>query len=216
MLRNLNQDALEKNFGAVRVHGYANIMPHSSSIDAAYKTLLLNNLSSKHSVGANCEINNGFCFDSLKYFLTEKDEDIDNEGINVVDCEHINLELADTTYLINNTDKNNIEKCAAIGYCNGWMALKAKNKIYKNCQNCHTAMETKYTECFHGFIKGKVYDNKYLMYYPSRMLFEFVAQVERLTYTILGKLATKNNISKCIKLIISINIETNFITCMYV
>ncbi|KAF0747773.1 Uncharacterized protein FWK35_00023061, partial [Aphis craccivora] len=51
--RQLNQDPLENFFGAVRSLGCSN--PTCGSFISAYKTLLLNNLLSSQSPGANCE-----------------------------------------------------------------------------------------------------------------------------------------------------------------
>lgn len=51
--RNLNQDPLENLFGAVRSLGCTN--PTCASFIQSYKTLMLNNLVSPHSPGANCE-----------------------------------------------------------------------------------------------------------------------------------------------------------------
>ncbi|CAI6342779.1 unnamed protein product [Macrosiphum euphorbiae] len=51
--RNLNQDPLEDFFGAVRSLGCTN--PTCASFIQSYKTLMLNNLVSPHSPGANYE-----------------------------------------------------------------------------------------------------------------------------------------------------------------
>lgn len=51
--RHLNQDSLENFFGAIRSIGSIN--PNCHSFVSAYKTLVLNNLISPHSPGANCE-----------------------------------------------------------------------------------------------------------------------------------------------------------------
>jgi len=51
--RHLNKDPIEKIFGGVRSLGCEN--PSCNSFILAYKTLLLNNLISSQSPGANCE-----------------------------------------------------------------------------------------------------------------------------------------------------------------
>lgn len=188
-------------------------MPTCSSFEASYKTLLLNNLTTKHSVGANCEADNDFCLDSLKYFLLNEDVQISTEGINVVDYEHMYIELVGTKSVINKKDKGNIEKCAAIGYCSGWLARQSKSKVYKKCQTCLKSMETDYTENFHGFIKIKEYDSQRWLCYPTRCLFDFVAQVENITFSILKSSPLKNKIAEYIKLVVTINMEVNFVTC---
>lgn len=53
LTRHMNQDPIENFFGAVRSLGCDN--PTSHLFISAYKTLLLNNLISSQSPGANCE-----------------------------------------------------------------------------------------------------------------------------------------------------------------
>ncbi|CAG9128668.1 unnamed protein product [Plutella xylostella] len=80
LLRNLNQDPLENFFGAIRSHGQSNTMPNAFAFEAAYKLLLINNLSSAHSVGANCESDGVQCLQSLKYLI----EKLNNKNT----CQH--------------------------------------------------------------------------------------------------------------------------------
>lgn len=62
---------------------------------------LLKKLTSKHSVGVNCEADNYFRLDSLTYFLLDEDVQISNEGISVdVDYEHMYIKRVDTTSVI--------------------------------------------------------------------------------------------------------------------
>lgn len=62
--RNINQDPLENFFGMIRSHNRRNTNPTCSNFESSFKTLLINNLTSKHSVGNNCEedINKKFYF----------------------------------------------------------------------------------------------------------------------------------------------------------
>lgn len=117
LLRNINQDALENFFGSIRAHGCSNIMPNSSAFESAFKTLLINNISSPHSVGANCEKDSGYCLQSLKkYLLMPKVRDT-----NLIECEdeientHISMELLNTNELLQSSNPEHIQKCAAIG-----------------------------------------------------------------------------------------------------
>ncbi|KAG7298322.1 hypothetical protein JYU34_017922 [Plutella xylostella] len=59
--RHFNQDPLENFFGSIRSHGYRNNNPTCAGFEAAYASLLINNLSSSYSPGSNCED------DSFKY-----------------------------------------------------------------------------------------------------------------------------------------------------
>lgn len=53
--RLFNQDPLENFFGALRQRGMRNVNPTSSAFRTFYKSLLVNNLVGKHSLGSNCE-----------------------------------------------------------------------------------------------------------------------------------------------------------------
>ncbi|MBV2145392.1 MAG: hypothetical protein KTM48_01440, partial [Wolbachia endosymbiont of Pissodes strobi] len=54
MPRTFNQDPLENFFGKMRQRGHRNINPTATEFIAFYKSLLVNGLTSKHSVGGNC------------------------------------------------------------------------------------------------------------------------------------------------------------------
>ncbi|KAJ8911121.1 hypothetical protein NQ315_003296 [Exocentrus adspersus] len=53
--RFLNQDPLENFFGQIRQRGHPFVNPTCSAFGLFYKSLLVNNLVSKHSLGSNCE-----------------------------------------------------------------------------------------------------------------------------------------------------------------
>lgn len=68
--RNFNQNPLENFFGMIRSHGRRNINPSCSQFCGSYKTLLINNLSSKRSIGFNCENkNDGDLLFTFKQFV---------------------------------------------------------------------------------------------------------------------------------------------------
>lgn len=68
--RNINQDPLENFFGMIRSHNRRNLNPTCSNFESSFKTLLINNLTGKHSIGNNCEedTNKKILF-SLQYFV---------------------------------------------------------------------------------------------------------------------------------------------------
>lgn len=69
-LRNLNQDPLENFFGCIRSHGIRNVNPTCASFVASFKTLVVNNFFSSHSVGSNCEEDESDgALDLLKQFV---------------------------------------------------------------------------------------------------------------------------------------------------
>lgn len=73
--RNCNQDPLENFFGLIRSHNRRNVNPTCSNFESSFKTLLINNLTGKHSVGNNCEKDtNGEVLFSLQNFVEDSIE----------------------------------------------------------------------------------------------------------------------------------------------
>ncbi|XP_025414534.1 uncharacterized protein LOC112686472 [Sipha flava] len=73
LLQNFNQDPIENFFGSIRSHGVRNIKPTPAMFISSFKALLINNFTSNHSVGSNCE--NDDCdgaLDNLKNFLIDE------------------------------------------------------------------------------------------------------------------------------------------------
>ncbi|KAI4455603.1 madf domain transcription factor [Holotrichia oblita] len=52
-LRNVNQDPVENFFGKLRLSGARNVNPTTVQFKNHYKSLIINNLTSKHSINAN-------------------------------------------------------------------------------------------------------------------------------------------------------------------
>lgn len=78
MPRVFNQDPIENLFGQIRAQGIRNINPCVRMFECHFKTLLLNNLASSHSVSANCEGENSKnLINSIKEFVTQEQPAID-------------------------------------------------------------------------------------------------------------------------------------------
>lgn len=71
MARTFNQDPLENFFGKIRQRGQRNVNPTPSDFINYYKSLIVNHLTSSHSVGANCEEDNSEMFLTLQRFVTQ-------------------------------------------------------------------------------------------------------------------------------------------------
>lgn len=82
---------------------------------------------SPNSVGANCEIDNTFCLQNLKYFLTQKVIRPLPKNIEI-NFDHLNIELPNIEHLIKSQAPEDLEKCAAAAYCCGWLI----SLIYKS------------------------------------------------------------------------------------
>lgn len=88
--RNINQDPLENFFGMIRSHNRRNINPTCSNFESSFKTLLINNLTGKHSIGNNCEedTNKKILF-SLQYFVENSIDTLNSSSTNITEEETV-------------------------------------------------------------------------------------------------------------------------------
>ncbi|CAH2094612.1 unnamed protein product [Euphydryas editha] len=68
LTRHFNQDPIENFFGNIRSYGARNTAPDAVAFEGAYKSLLLNNFNSPHSLQANCEKDDNQCLETLHFF----------------------------------------------------------------------------------------------------------------------------------------------------
>ncbi|CAH0731378.1 unnamed protein product, partial [Brenthis ino] len=91
--RHFNQDPLENFFGSGRSHGYRNNSPTCAGFEAAFASLLVNNLSTSYSPGSNCEEDSCHIFKSIsKLFFsksTKSDEPIEVNFRHIYDNDFI-------------------------------------------------------------------------------------------------------------------------------
>ena len=169
-LQNFNQDPLEKFFGSIRSLNFRNVNPNSTQFTSNYKTLLINNLSSVQSVGANCmDDSNVILLNNLKNFILTKSQ-------------HPNMQNDETIFEIGPSSplKNitfpiqlQIEKGVS-GYIAGFLTKKLK-KIVKNCDNCKTDLFTEPDENIHNFTMAREYTtNNSLMYANTQFINNFI------------------------------------------
>ncbi|CAB3253325.1 unnamed protein product [Arctia plantaginis] len=121
-MRHFNQDPLENFFGSIRSHGYRNITPSCAGFEAAFSSLLINNLSANHSPGSNCEQDSCTVFQSINNIFFEKSED-NNFLIEIDD----DLLLNDNILIDIEIKKRNAKTFAQLQYVAGW--CKDVNKI---------------------------------------------------------------------------------------
>lgn len=67
--RNLNQDPIENFFACIRSSAGRNINPTCAAFSASFKTLVLNNFTTPHSPGSNCQEDDGEALNTLKKFI---------------------------------------------------------------------------------------------------------------------------------------------------
>ncbi|KYN21780.1 hypothetical protein ALC57_05838 [Trachymyrmex cornetzi] len=99
--RYINQDNLENYFGRIRSQGCRNIVPSSWQFIGAYKSLLIYNFTSPHSLSANCENDEGDMLLNLAYMLDKHGNNLDSD---ILDKDNINIE----NNYNDNTDINQI------------------------------------------------------------------------------------------------------------
>lgn len=213
LLRHFNQDPLENLFGAIRAHGHSNITPTAAGFQATYKTLLINNFTSAHSVGANCEKDKNICLQNLQYFFEiEGPAEPPPNGPAMIE-EHLNIYI-DVDSLLKSNSPQDIQKCAAAGYCSGWLVRNAKKKVYQNCVTCTSQLESEEKQSFHNFIKISEYSNKNWLCYPSKNVFDIFVHIEVIVIEIMKSMSHEENNIEYVKLIISAVVDFSFIKCI--
>lgn len=212
LLRHFNQDPLENFFGAVRSLGQRNNNPNASSFQSAYKTLLINNITSAQSVCMNCQKDDFHCLQNLRYFFEFGNLNKTDENI-MLDEDDLFMDEINTDRLITSKDPVDVERCAAIAYCSGWLVKVAKTTITKKCLTCKYNLESQSICQFHEFIKISEYSDKGWLAYPTREIFDCFCQVENITTLVISRTPQRPNIASYIKLIVSTNLDFNFLTC---
>ncbi|CAK1597574.1 unnamed protein product [Parnassius mnemosyne] len=132
LTRNFNQDPLENFFCCIRSNGVRNTNPTCAQFINAYKTLLVNNLSSPHSVNANCEADDNKCLQSLSYLLKSTTDSVPQE-------ENINFNidlLIEKWNKACDEDQHNIIHNESKRYVAGYIIKRCQTKIFKSCKVC--------------------------------------------------------------------------------
>nr|XP_049704773.1 uncharacterized protein LOC126056285 [Helicoverpa armigera] len=215
LLRNFNQDPLENFFGAIRAHGQRNVMPNLVSFEASYKALLINNMVSPKSVGANCESDDSHCLHSLKDMITQNIPKPLPKPIEI-DFNHLNIELKSLDLILSSENPSEIEKCAAVAYCCGWVINLIYKKISKNCMECKKALEQDSEETYLTYLKFitlKKNTSRCILHYPSKCLLECMMNTEIITVEILKTNCESKEIVNYIELVTTTLVSLDFIKC---
>lgn len=147
--RHLNQDPWENFFGAVRSVGC--IKPTYGLFVIAYKTLLLNNLVSAHSPGANCE--EDFAEGSL---ATYKNLFFLNQEIRSSPNISVDLPIQNMTYLSETTEK--LQQFTHT-YISGFIIKKLNKSVLNGCSNCLKKMCSDQISSDHKLIVAREYNS---------------------------------------------------------
>jgi len=116
LLRNFNQDPIENFFGSIRSHGERNIKPTCANFITSFKALVINNFTSNHSFGSNCD----GALDNLKEFIFNH---IPINDTNLLDDEFNSITLKTPVQEFRPHHKLNSNSRA---YVTGWVIKKIK------------------------------------------------------------------------------------------
>ncbi|KAJ8917056.1 hypothetical protein NQ315_012975 [Exocentrus adspersus] len=134
--RHINQDSpLENFFGMIRSHGVRNVNPTCISFMASFKTSLINNFTSLHSPGANCESDENSALNSLELFLQQGTEESER-NIAEPDLDDDLLEHCNTFKF---SEESNDFIINTHSYIAGYVA-KTLLKNIGNCQMCRNQL----------------------------------------------------------------------------
>lgn len=204
-LTHFNQDPLENFFGCIRSHGTQNTKPSCAAFEAAFASLLINNLNSSYSPGSNCEEDSCSVFKRFNTLILNNTDIIDEERTEVNYC-HL-----DTDIIIDlDIKKDNCRVNAALNYVSGYVLRKA-SKIFKNCKICKADL---YTPSEIYCLKMREYNkSKRWLTYPSNNLVECFSAVQDVAINIIRSGTNINNLKKHILTVLCIMINSNFVKC---
>lgn len=163
---------------------------HVLALKQPLLALLINNISSIHSKGSNCEVDTCSVFKSLKKIFFRKDN-IPNYTVEVyfedINCDNIIEEFE--------VKQANPKIRASLDYVSGYVLKKLK--VNKNCDACRECLYKNYNR--ESTINTKEYFcNKRLLTYPSVPLIKCYSQIQDVINMILKK-ESKRRISETIQ-----------------
>ncbi|KAF9404446.1 hypothetical protein HW555_014330, partial [Spodoptera exigua] len=204
LTRNFNQDPLENFFSSIRSNGIRNVNPNCDQFMNAYKTLLINNFNSVHSVRANCENDNSKPFQSIVNLLNKKpaDLDLDNFACEIDTLLKTMLEIKNNDSLIHSESKK---------YVTGYIVKKIKSKIFKNCVICMNDF-CRYDVDVQSFNYEVDYTKKSL-FHPSEKFTSLMNDIYHAIVACLRDYPESCLLNKKIKYMINCACDYNVITC---
>lgn len=205
-LRNFNQDPIENFFGSIRSHGIRNINPTPANFISSFKALVINNFTSSHSVGANCEDDDcDGVLDNLKEFLF--DELPVETVVEETDCN----DQLQTTLVSMPPNNDNIITSGSRAYVSGWIIKKVK-KLTKNCSTCIAKLCATYPLNEHFLIQERQYLQCHL-FYPDKETIDVYSFIINLFNSNFHKYVYKNNAFDKLYSFVSHNVPIGNLVC---
>lgn len=192
LLRNFNQDPIENFFGAIRSLGYRNNNPSTQGFSSSYKTLMLNNLTSSHSTGSNCEedFSEGALTSYRILFKSIKDY---NDLENVYDDEpRVNDRIIEHR-IVNNSPAVSYLKLQTQNYIAGFIVKKLNKILFKNCRICLDQICNNKVAQFHDLIIAREYNKQPNLKYPNVTFCRLIQGITDFTFSQLPLICHKQN-----------------------
>lgn len=179
-LRFLNQDAVENFFSQIRSNGCANTNPSPVQFQGAFKSLLIGNFTSKHSIGANCRENNEGTTFALSQLmdLSEQMKEICSKEVHEVECTEAAIPGVTETEIVLDAEKIINYVCcnkiiAQCEKCVCHLDLENENIVHF-VQDATDIMEKTFTNiCYVSKLSEKlahVLEDKYLAFFPDQCI----------------------------------------------
>lgn len=208
LTRCFNQDPVENFFSSVRSHGARNTNPTCQQFESIYKTLLVNNLNSSHSLGANCEEDPNKMLQNLDCLLIEndiKEPPMSNEPMDT----DLSIEnLADSSSEIG--DKLIISETKK--YVTGFVIKKLKRNVCKSCIKCNNELCDTTPPQADEYIHS-IDITRRSLYRPSRNFSNCVRNIIKIVKSMLKNDPGKSGKSQMIKLLVDQSTSFDFLTC---
>lgn len=188
--RNLNQDPLENFFGSIRSHGVRNVNPNVTSFVNSFKSLIINNMLSNHSLSSNCEKDSLEGLDNLKKMLISPSVEITSRVI----FPEISIE----EYQPN---RSSLLRRGKLTYVAGFVAKKVLQQI-KICQQCRKDLvDGDRTQPEYFVVQARAYSSKALLAPSTNFNMYFQKCIFHLS-NILSQICFYNNITDHLKIIL--------------
>lgn len=146
--RSLNQDPLENFFGQLRQKGVRNTNPTPTIFQAYFKSLIISNLDTVHSITANCEEDCTKTLSSIRDFISSTINENNDVELNIDAVENTNIPAVRCNYITK----------LSTAYVSGFI-YKKLHHIINECDNCKKSIiADEVSEDWHDFIVAKEYD----------------------------------------------------------
>ncbi|KAB0793229.1 hypothetical protein PPYR_12849 [Photinus pyralis] len=183
--RDFNQDPLENFFSCIRSHGVRNTNPTCASFTMSSKSLIINNLVSSHSLGANCEKDDSVgALSTLKSFILQK-----------IDCGQTLALVRSPIYAPLSDSRHSTLHDTASAYVAGYVMRKIYQRV--QCTDCKIEMEAAIELEPNELIRLKMYEGCQL-FEPSIKAIHCFDQLATQLFTVLPQVITKYNLKSCV------------------